>query len=883
MNISQIQENLKKVLGDLNREEFIYELLNAYGKPKASISRLKNGTYNLSKNANEVLWKKEVFFKYTSSGNLHSTIDALRNDDLVKRHKPRFLIVTDFDLLLAIDTKTQETLDINLNLLDKSFDFFLPWANMEKTQNQDENPADVKAAEKMAKLYDEILKDNLTNSKNDIHRLNVFLTRLLFCFFAEDTNIFPKNSFTNSVNSHTQHDGSDLKDYLNTLFEALNNPDREGFPEYLKSFPYVNGGLFTQEIYVPNFSRRSRSMIIESGELDWSSINPDIFGSMFQAVVHTEQRAEMGMHYTSVPNILKLIDPLFMNELREEFIRSIDSEAKLEQLLYRLENIKIFDPACGSGNFLIIAYKELRKLEMQVLKRLKEISKVNKGLRFSNISLSQFYGIELDDFAHEIAILSLWLAEHQMNINFKELFGAVFAALPLKKGGNIVCNNATQIDWEDVCPTANQAEIYVLGNPPYKGARRQEDYHKEDIQNVFENSDVKNYKNLDYISCWFYKGVRYINSKSKMAFVSTSSICQGEQVGILWQELIKNAEINFAVQPFKWSNNAKKNAAVYCVIVGLSKNNNQKWLFSNSTAHSVENISPYLIEGANTVVEKRNSPLSKLPKMGIGNKPVDGGNYLFNESEKNAFILDEPKSEKLFFKWYGAEEFLGDKKRWCLLAKDITDDELVTLPKTKELILKVQQSRLASDSKPTIKLAETPKKFHVENFPKNNYMVIPKVSSSENMYIPVGIFEPNMISSDLLNVIDSNDPIVFGLVSSKLHMIWVNYISGRFGNSYRYSSSICYNTFPVPLLNNSQAEIISKCVYELLATRQNYTEKTLSEIYSKQMPQDLYQAHQNLDIAVEGCYAIKKSFTEEEKLERLFNLYTEMISKEKSK
>jgi hypothetical protein len=339
VNISQIQESLKKVLGDLNRGEFIYELLNAYGKPKASISRLKNGTYNLSKHTNEVLWKKEVLFTYKEHGNLHTVIDEIRKSDLISKHKPRFLIVTNFELFLAIDTKTNETLDVNFAELDKSFDFFLPWAGMEKAQRQNENPADVKAAEKMAKLYDEILKDNPTEKKDELHKLNVFLSRLLFCFFAEDTEIFPKSSFTHSITSHTQQDGSDLDSYLNKLFEALNNQDKSKHPEYLKGFPYVNGGLFTSDIFTPKFSRKSRSLIIECGELDWSAINPDIFGSMFQAVVHTEQRSEMGMHYTSVPNIMKVIEPLFLNELNEKFDKVYESEYKLEQLLLHLEKL----------------------------------------------------------------------------------------------------------------------------------------------------------------------------------------------------------------------------------------------------------------------------------------------------------------------------------------------------------------------------------------------------------------------------------------------------------------------------------------------------------------------------------------------------------------
>ena len=498
MNIAQIEENVKNLLKDYSEDTFIFNLLEVFGKPKSSIARLQNGNYNLLNKQDQILWKKVVYFTSTKSENLHSRIDEARKNKAITSHQPRFLIITDYKTLLAIDTKTDDTLDIAFSELGKNFDFFLPWAGMEKAQHKNENPADVKAAEKMAKLYDEILKDNPVKTAEELHQLNVFLSRLLFCFFAEDTEIFPKVSFTHSISSHTQRDGSDLNTYLHKLFEVLNTPDRDKYPEFLKVFPYVNGGLFTDSIHLPKFSPRSRAMIIEAGELDWSGINPDIFGSMFQAVVHVDQRAEMGMHYTSVPNIMKVIEPLFLNDLYEEFDKSSDSENKLEALLLRLEKIRVFDPACGSGNFLIIAYKEIRNLEMLILQRINQVSK-NKALRFSNISLSNFYGIELDDFAHEVAILSLWLAEHQMNVNFKKVFGSANPSLPLKKGGNIVCGNATRLDWSDVCNKESENEIYILGNPPYISYSDRDQSQKIDMSYIFE--DVGNVKRLDYICC----------------------------------------------------------------------------------------------------------------------------------------------------------------------------------------------------------------------------------------------------------------------------------------------------------------------------------------------------------------------------------------------
>ena len=490
MNIFEVEKNIKTILESLNKGTFIYDLLKAYGLPKSSITRLRNGEYNLSKNDDDILWKKRLYFKVVSKDDPHSVIDQVSRDEAILRHQPRFLIITDFTTFLAIDTKTKDTLDCSFDELHKSAGFFGPWAGMEKTQGNHENPADIKAAEKMAKLYDLIRQDNegAYEDEASLHKLNVFLSRLLFCYFAEDTEIYPHNQFSDTLASYTQDDGSDLQAFLERLFEALNTPPsqgagdktqalnfgpREDFPDYLKTFPYVNGGLFAHDIHAPQFTARSRNMLIECGQdLDWSTINPDIFGSMIQAVVHPGQRSTMGMHYTSVTNIMKVIEPLFLNDLKEEFEENKDNESKLKKLLDRLHHIKIFDPACGSGNFLVIAYKELRKLEIDIFEQLQSL-RDDLELPMSRIFLNQFYGIELDDFACEVARLSLWLAEHQMNVQFEACFGQSRPSLPLQESGKIVHGNATRLDWEEVCPKENAAEIYILGNPPYQGARKQ--------------------------------------------------------------------------------------------------------------------------------------------------------------------------------------------------------------------------------------------------------------------------------------------------------------------------------------------------------------------------------------------------------------------------
>jgi hypothetical protein len=651
MNIAQIEKNLQKLMKAFNKESFIYELLLAYGSPKASITRLQKGNLNLSKNDGEIIWKKKLFFKEEYKEDLHITVSEIAKKI---KHNERFVIVTDYKLLLAIDTKTDDKLDIELKDLPKHYDFFLPWAGMEKATHANENPADVKAAEKMAKLFDEIKKDNPDDSPEFIHGLNVFLSRLLFCFFAEDTNIFKDGQFTNAIASHTQADGSDLNVYLDKLFEVLNtaNKDRTNLPSYLSEFPYVNGGLFEKKLKTPTFTRRSRQAIIDSGELDWSAINPDIFGSMIQAVITPEHRGGLGMHYTSVPNIMKVIEPLFLNDLYEAFEKAEGNPKKLNELLHRLSKLKIFDPACGSGNFLIIAYKELRRLEIKIIQHLQALQKAADGFKrrnepillfeipkaqlelaasfqvelFSRIQLNQFYGIELDDFAHEIAQLSLWLAEHQMNVEFKKEFGQSNPTLPLKEAGQITHGNACRIDWESVCPKKKDDEIYILGNPPY--------------------------------------------------------------------------------------NNAKSKAAVICIIVGLrNKSERPKFLFAKDRKIVAANISPYLIDYKNLYINKRSRPLSKLPEMTYGNKAVYGEHLILSDVERDQFIKKYPEDLRFIKQLVSAGDFLNGGIRWCIW---INDNELSTALKNDDIrtrIERVRNDRLESKDSGANELAQRSHQF----------------------------------------------------------------------------------------------------------------------------------------------------------------------------
>lgn len=875
MNASQIEKKLQDLVNNFNKDTFIYNLLLAYNLPKATITRLQKGTANLSKNTGEISLKNKLFFKEEYKEDLHLTITQQAKEI---KHQQRFVMVTDYKTILALDTKTRASLDIPLKDLAKNYDFFLPWAGMEKAEHQEENPADVKAAVKMAKLFDEIKKDNLDNSPEFIHQLNVFLSRLLFCFFAEDTNIFKDSQFTNAVESHTQANGSDLDNYLLNLFKALNTPNtsRTNLPEFLNNFPYVNGGLFADEIVIPKFSKTSRKVLIESGRQDWSAINPDIFGSMFQAVISVDQRGSLGQHYTSVPNIMKVIEPLFLNDLKEEFEKAKGNPKKLNELLYRLKNIKIFDPACGSGNFLIIAYKELRRLEMQVFKELGTMA-------LSQISLSQFYGIELDDFAHEIAILALWLVEHQMNVEFFKTFGRTNPALPLTEAGNIVQGNATRLNWEEVCPKNENDEIYILGNPPYLGARVQNKKQKLDLDDVFKT--FSKYKDLDYIACWFYKGAKYIQgANSSLAFVSTNSICQGLQVGLLWPAIFKlNLEIKFAHTSYKWTNNAKSNAGVTVAIIGISNiENRAKIIFTDGLEKKVKYINAYLSDGADTIVVRRSKPLSDFREMNFGNMPNDGGGLILSEKEKEELLSVNPEAEKYIKKLLGASEFIRGNLRYCLWLNENDVNEAEQIPFIANCIEKTRTHRLASKDKGTNNLANRSHQFRDTNLPQKTQIIMPSVSSERREYIPSGFLETDTIISNSAQAIYDPEPYMLSVLSSKMHMVWVKTVGGKLKSDYRYAKDLIYNTFPFPNISKQRKEELTQCTLNVLSERSQHSEKTMAQLYDpNKMPAGLKEAHRLNDLAVERCYRSTPFTTDEERLEYLFKLYEKMIQEEK--
>ena len=884
MNLTQIESNLQQVIQAFNKNTFIYDLLLAYGQPKASITRLQKGGLNLSKIDGEIAWKKKLFFKAVENEDLHLLIDTIKGNGKTIKHDPRFIVVTDFETLLAIDCKTSDSLDIPILELAKHFDFFLPLVGMEKAQQQFENPADVKAAVGMAKLYDEIKKDNPTDTPEQVHNLNVFLSRLLFCFFAEDTGIFEKSQFTYGIGSYTQQDGSDLNTYLDKLFEVMNTApqQRQNLPAYLEAFPYVNGGLFRNVQLAPVFTRQSRKAAIESGELQWKDINPDIFGSMIQAVITPEHRGGLGMHYTSVPNIMKVIEPLFLNELYEEFEAAKGNIKKLNALLQRIWKIKLFDPACGSGNFLIIAYKELRRLEMKIFKEIDLTNQVHSN-QFTGISLGNFYGIEIDDFAHEVATLSLWLAEHQMNQEFFAAFGRTKPALPLKETGNIVHGNACRLDWEQVCPKNEGDEIYIMGNPPYLGASVQDESQKQDMIFVFNGNE--NFRKQDYISVWFFLAAKYLNHNSKYAFVSTNSICQGAQVEMTWPLIFNlDLEIFFTHKDFKWANSAKNNAGVICSIIGIRKIKSEpKYIFIDNLRNSVSNINAYLINAQNTIVNQSSKPISDLPKMTSGNKPLDGGNLILSEEEKNELVKLNPEAIPLLRKFIGSSDYIRGEVRWCLWIQDHQLELARSIPIIRERLVRVKEMRLNGGNNAQVK-ANVPHKFEFSNEPTTSQIIVPRVSSIRRDYIPMGFVDLESVIADSSQVIFDAEPYVFGVINSKMHMVWVRITAGRLKTDFRYSSYFSYHTFPFPQINDRRKEEITQCVYRILEEREKHSEKTLAQLYDPdKMPEGLREAHRQNDLAIERCYRSRPFESDEERLEYLFKLYEQMIEEEKTK
>lgn len=887
LGYKEIEERLKTFKDNAtSADEIGFGLLYAFGKGKRDIERYKEGK-GILKNFNGLLIKELFCYKSVPELHLQEVLEQLKNDTQVLKVLPKIIAVSDGKTLLAYDLREKDTYENKVERLYCDFAFFYPLMDVERVHYIEESPADVKAAEKLAKLHDELRAYNEFNSEADLHDLNIFITRLLFCFFAEDTGIFEENLFSASIRQFTKPDGSDLSEYLDAAFNVMDCSLRNSETlSIIKQFPYVNGGLFAKHIQIPKMGAKARKIIIECGELDWKDINPDIFGSMIQAVVNPEVRANQGMHYTSVPNIMKVINPLFLDELREDYKKLDEQQKQLQneldlgalnhkdyykactpiekrcrQLLLRISKMKFFDPACGSGNFLIITYKSLRLLEMDVLNIMRKCKQVQE-LNFidgSCITLNQFYGIELLDFPHEVAMLSLWLAEHQMNRKFHDNFGVNTRALPLHNITQIVCGNACRLDWNTVCPHTVEEEVFVFGNPPYVGGKLQTKEQKEDIK--LNLGHLPSFKNLDYISIWFYKAAFYINANSSFAFVSTNSLCQGEQVGMLWPYIFKR-EVNifFAFKSFKWSNNAKNNAGVTCVIIGLTKKITKKAIYDDTKKKIVSNITP-------------------LPTMEYGNMPLEGGFLKLNEIEKNNIIQEYPKAQKFIKPVIGGEELINSIPRFCLWIEDEDLAEAKSIPPISERINKVMSFRITGGEVART-LVNKSHQFRYRKVASKSQIVIPCTSSEKREYLQCGFFDASYITMNSLEVIYDAPTWLFGILTSKMHMAWVKTVGGRLKTDYRYSTQLCYNTFPFPTIREEKKKQIEEAAENILVTRAFYPEKTLAEMYDPdKMPEDLREAHATLDDIVDSCYPDYPFANDEVRLECLFKLYEKMTKK----
>lgn len=909
LNITEIENGIKNLINNLSGKEFITDFLMLYDIPKTSITRAKS---NFDKGEPFVI-KNKLYYTETK-GDVVSTIDAIEHKIQNQKSKPRYIIANDYTDIAALDTQTRATLNISFEELPLKADFFLAWNGIEKADYQDENPADLKAAERFARLYDVLIKDN---PNSDEHTFNLFLIRVLFLLFAEDTGVMEKGIFTNTLKVRTAKDGSNFNNVIKDLFEVLNinELNRSGKYDWLSGFRYVNGNLFDEPHTPLTFTNVSRKLLIEAGELlNWSEINPDILGSMIQSVASSENRKITGMHYTSVPNIMKVIKPLFLDELNDIFddlknqyeknkIKDITEKHRKERnkeianslsvFLNRISKIKFLDPACGSGNFLIISYKEIRRLEIKVLLLLDKVQK-SDTLPLSSINLNNFNGIEVDDFAHEVSKLSLWIAEHQMDEELKKaLPGFISSLLPLKDAGNIIRENALRIDWDDIVSSQENDEIYIMGNPPYIGADKLEDAQKKDLDFVFnENNRPK----LDYISAWFYLGAKFIEyqSNAKFAFVTTNSINQGSQVEKTWSRVLNfDVQIYFAYPSFKWNNSAKNNANVIVSIIGLvnAKTAVSKKIISDEGVKIVDNINAYLVDGPNLMVKNRRYPISNLPQLVVGSRPNDNQLLIIEPEIYFREIQSTPLLKECTRKYIGGKQFTNGTTRYCIWLPTYNDyNKYKTISFVEDRVNTLKTLRLEKASKlnnekqkkAMLNLANHSYKFQNNRDEDKIGWFIPQASSSLREYIPMAFIDEHTVVADPNFVLYSPELWQVSILLSKMHMVWVAAVSGKLKQDYRYSAELIYNTFPIKDLSTHRKNEMTRVMLEILDLRE-YEGGNLAYLYNKDtMPESLRKKHEELDGIVERAYQQRPFNSDEDRLATMLKLYQKMTKGDKN-
>ncbi|MEN9611904.1 MAG: hypothetical protein RLZZ628_2718, partial [Bacteroidota bacterium] len=809
----------------------------------------------------DLLWKGTLMVEHKSTGkDLEKAFLQVQDyfTGLKEYELPRYILVCDFQHFNLYDLDENTQTHFGLSELVQHIHHFGFMAGYEKRTYKDSDPVNIQAAELMGKLHDALKAVHYTG-----HDLEQYLVRLLFCLFADDTHIFEKDIFWEYIELHTHTDGSDLAMHLHSIFHTLNTPSEQrltNLSEHLAQFPYINGKLFEKVLAPAAFDRSMREMLLEACSLDWGKISPAIFGSMFQTVMNPQERRNLGAHYTSEINIQKLIKPLFLDDLYVEFAKILGNKPKLNEFHRKIAQLRFLDPACGCGNFLIVTYRELRDLELLVLKELYQNQLVTNVDSIINVDVDQFYGIEYDEFAVRIAEVAMWLIDHQMNLKVSHAFGQYFVRLPLRKAAKILHTNALRIDWKTIVATNDLN--FILGNPPFVGSKMMSEAQRQDLLAVFKNAEGVGV--LDYVTAWYAKAANLMqNTTIKTAFVSTNSVSQGEQVSILWNVLLNEYQMNihFAHKTFKWSNEAKGNAAVYCVIIGFAQSDSSdKKIYEYETVKSepqeikAKNINAYLVDSTNVFIHKRSTPLCPVPAMNFGNMPLDGGFLLMTDEEKVDFVKKEPKSDKFLKPLISAREFLNNEKRWCLWLVHATPAELRAMPEVMKRVTQVKKFREASVAPSTQKFAAMPSLFRDRNNPES-FIVVPRVSSENRKYIPMGFFDKTAIAGDTCMTIPNGDLYLFGQLMSRMHMTWVKYVCGRLKSDFRYSKDIVYNNYPFPQnVSEAQKQKVTDCAHKVLEIRKLYPESSLADLYDAlTMPPDLVKAHQALDKAVDQC------------------------------
>lgn len=861
--------------------EFGLALMEAVGAPRATITKLRDTAKD-----GAFLWARMLRFESTASGGADAALDRMRSEAEAspKGRRPRILLAYDGERIAAFDTSPkfdEEPLRVGLDMLSLEGDVFFPLGGHERYVPKKERMADVRATRFISRFHDAVRDANPSwTTEVDRHALNIFMARILFCLFSDDVGIFDKDVFENAVRQSSV-DGSDLAAFLESAFEHMDTPPERRSPETRpwSKLKYVNGSLFEEDVPMPALDGRCRKVLLDCAGLNWKLINPDIFGSMLQAVVDVEKRGELGMHYTSPANIMKVLEPILLDSLQGELERAGANKGRLREFLERLGRIRVFDPACGSGNFLILAYKELRTLETEALRRL-------AMPRLSGIALEQFFGIEIDDFACQAARLGLWIAKYQCDQQLELDLGQRTDFLPLQKAGVIVKGNAAEIDWLEGCPPNVGAETVVVGNPQFRGSSYWSPEQKADMARVFKGR-VKNWGNLDYVTLWFAKARDYAMATSApFAFVATNSIVQGVQVPELWPHLLEDLEIRFAHRSFKWSNLAAHNAGVTCVIIGMGPAGTaSKRLFDGDTVRDVEVIGPYLAPGTTAIVAKTSKPLARdLQPMVFGNKPTDGGNLILDRSERDALLEARPDTARYVRRLYGSQELMKGIERYCLWVGDDEVEAAKSIPELARRFEAVTRDRSKEEASDISKaFADRPHRFlQRAGAATSHTIMVPGAASEDRYWLPVDVKDETNIVSNLAFGIFDGAVWQAAVLSSRLHRLWLETVGGRLKEDPRYSNTLVWNTFPLPSLSERRKMELEEHWWAIDEARKEAGfGRSLGELYvPANMPHALRRAHEELDETMETVFGSRRYRSDADRVEHMLQLYARMVAGE---